>query len=161
MLGFTNIVRFGPGPNGMLRTLGQYMAGSAATFGYVGSHDRAVSADWTPQLLHGHRHDHSYRQLAHRRTSLRQHQQPPYNLVATVPEHEDCPGREELDVESVEATEKERQPWLTYTCTTSSRFYNSEHLHIPWRWRYELSRMSQSRQKQHCTLEQMDSSCGG
>ena len=32
--GATNIIRFGPGPNGMLRTLGQYMLGSAATFGY-------------------------------------------------------------------------------------------------------------------------------
>ncbi|KAK3697155.1 subunit of TIM23 translocase complex [Vermiconidia calcicola] len=33
IFGATNIVRFGPGPNGMLRTLGQYMVGSAATFG--------------------------------------------------------------------------------------------------------------------------------
>ncbi|KAF1833783.1 hypothetical protein BDW02DRAFT_569645 [Decorospora gaudefroyi] len=34
IFGFTNIVRFGPGPNGMMRTLGQYMMGSAATFGF-------------------------------------------------------------------------------------------------------------------------------
>jgi len=34
IFGATNIIRFGPGPNGMLRTLGQYMLGSAATFGY-------------------------------------------------------------------------------------------------------------------------------
>ena len=35
IFGATNIIRFGPGPNGMLRTLGQYMVGSAATFGYT------------------------------------------------------------------------------------------------------------------------------
>jgi hypothetical protein len=35
IFGATNIIRFGPGPNGMMRTLGQYMVGSAATFGYV------------------------------------------------------------------------------------------------------------------------------
>jgi hypothetical protein len=35
IFGATNIIRFGPGPNGMMRTLGQYMVGSAATFGYA------------------------------------------------------------------------------------------------------------------------------
>jgi len=33
IFGATNIIRYGPGSNGMLRQLGQYMAGSAATFG--------------------------------------------------------------------------------------------------------------------------------
>jgi len=37
IFGATNIIRFGPGPNGMMRTLGQYMVGSAATFGYAQS----------------------------------------------------------------------------------------------------------------------------
>ncbi|KAK8155048.1 reactive mitochondrial oxygen species modulator 1-domain-containing protein [Phyllosticta citrichinensis] len=34
IFGATNIIRFGPGPNGMMRTLGQYMLGSSATFGF-------------------------------------------------------------------------------------------------------------------------------
>ena len=33
-LGGFNIMRFGAGPNGPMRTLGQYMLGSGATFGY-------------------------------------------------------------------------------------------------------------------------------
>ena len=31
-----NIMRYGAGPSGPMRTLGQYMLGSGATFGYVG-----------------------------------------------------------------------------------------------------------------------------
>lgn len=33
--GTVNIFRYGAGPNGIMRTLGQYMAGSGATFGFV------------------------------------------------------------------------------------------------------------------------------
>ena len=33
IFGATNIIRYGPGPNGMMRTLGQYMLASSATFG--------------------------------------------------------------------------------------------------------------------------------
>ena len=32
-----NIIRYGAGPNGPMRTLGQYMLGSGATFGYEAS----------------------------------------------------------------------------------------------------------------------------
>ncbi|KAI9819174.1 MAG: hypothetical protein M1827_007330 [Pycnora praestabilis] len=35
LFGGVNIVRFGAGPNGLMRTLGQYMLGSAATFGVL------------------------------------------------------------------------------------------------------------------------------
>ncbi|KAF2793804.1 hypothetical protein K505DRAFT_325241 [Melanomma pulvis-pyrius CBS 109.77] len=48
IFGFTNIVRFGPGPNGMLRTLGQYMMGSAATFGFFMAIGTTIRTDSSP-----------------------------------------------------------------------------------------------------------------
>ncbi len=38
-----NIMRYGAGTSGPARTLGQYMLGSAATFGYVLDHRRSKS----------------------------------------------------------------------------------------------------------------------
>nr|POE90049.1 protein mgr2 [Quercus suber] len=73
IFGATNIIRYGPGPNGMLRTLGQYMLGSAATFGSeMGKTCQPATetlAD-SSQLLHVHRHDHKNRQLRHHRRSI-------------------------------------------------------------------------------------------
>ncbi|RPA78253.1 hypothetical protein BJ508DRAFT_183795, partial [Ascobolus immersus RN42] len=34
IFGSYTVIKQGPGPNGYLRTVGQYMAGSAATFGF-------------------------------------------------------------------------------------------------------------------------------
>ncbi|KAG9251364.1 reactive mitochondrial oxygen species modulator 1-domain-containing protein [Emericellopsis atlantica] len=48
MYGTINIFRYGAGTNGVMRTLGQYMAGSGATFGFfmgVGSVIRTDVAD--------------------------------------------------------------------------------------------------------------------
>merc|ERR1712029_1006563 len=48
IFGATNIIRFGPGPNGMLRTLGQYMAGSVATFGFFMAIGTTIRTDSSP-----------------------------------------------------------------------------------------------------------------
>ncbi|KAF2476487.1 mitochondrial genome maintenance protein-like protein Mgr2 [Lindgomyces ingoldianus] len=48
IFGATNIIRFGPGPNGMLRTLGQYMLGSSATFGFFMAIGTTIRTDSSP-----------------------------------------------------------------------------------------------------------------
>ncbi|KAK4543465.1 subunit of TIM23 translocase complex [Oleoguttula mirabilis] len=48
IFGATNIIRYGPGPNGMLRTLGQYMLGSAATFGFFMSIGTTIRTESSP-----------------------------------------------------------------------------------------------------------------
>ena len=47
IFGATNIIRYGPGPNGMMRTLGQYMLGSSATFGCVADHIPPRAPEYT------------------------------------------------------------------------------------------------------------------
>ncbi|KAF1809911.1 hypothetical protein P152DRAFT_440935 [Eremomyces bilateralis CBS 781.70] len=48
IFGATNIVRYGPGPNGMMRTLGQYMVGSSATFGFFMGIGTTIRTDGSP-----------------------------------------------------------------------------------------------------------------
>ncbi|EMF08133.1 uncharacterized protein SEPMUDRAFT_18121, partial [Sphaerulina musiva SO2202] len=50
IFGATNIIRYGPGPNGMMRTLGQYMLGSSATFGFFMGIGTTIRTDSSPIL---------------------------------------------------------------------------------------------------------------
>ncbi|KXL43909.1 hypothetical protein M433DRAFT_91038 [Acidomyces richmondensis BFW] len=55
IFGATNIIRYGPGPNGMLRTLGQYMLGSAATFGFFMSIGTTIRTESSPIMTEAFR----------------------------------------------------------------------------------------------------------
>ncbi|KAF2230830.1 hypothetical protein EV356DRAFT_453171, partial [Viridothelium virens] len=50
IFGVTNILRFGAGPNGPLRMLGQYMLGSAATFGFFMSIGTTIRTESSPSI---------------------------------------------------------------------------------------------------------------
>ncbi|KAJ2900354.1 hypothetical protein MKZ38_002487 [Zalerion maritima] len=51
IFGATNIIRYGAGPNGVMRTLGQYMLGSGATFGFFMSIGSVIRSEETSPLV--------------------------------------------------------------------------------------------------------------
>ncbi|KAK7737301.1 subunit of TIM23 translocase complex [Cytospora paraplurivora] len=48
--GTVSIFRYGAGPNGIMRTLGQYMGASGATFGFFMSIGSVVRSDASPAI---------------------------------------------------------------------------------------------------------------
>ncbi|KAM0277472.1 hypothetical protein ACHAQH_005750 [Verticillium albo-atrum] len=66
IFGTVSIFRYGAGPNGIMRTLGQYMLGSGTTFGFFMSIGSVIRSDTSPIV------EQAYRQ-AQRRAFIMSH----------------------------------------------------------------------------------------
>ncbi|OAA60397.1 mitochondrial genome maintenance protein [Niveomyces insectorum RCEF 264] len=56
IFGTVNIFRYGAGANGIMRTLGQYMAASGATFGFFMSIGSVIRSDASPIVQQAYAH---------------------------------------------------------------------------------------------------------
>ncbi|RXG45404.1 hypothetical protein VDGE_02702 [Verticillium dahliae] len=55
IFGTVSIFRYGAGPNGIMRTLGQYMLGSGSTFGFFMSIGSVIRSDTSPIVEQAYR----------------------------------------------------------------------------------------------------------